>query len=269
MPTVSGMGDTGRLKAGHGTKQITTSKRKAEGERMKPRLLDLFCGAGGAAMGYHQAGFEVVGVDHNPQPHYPFEFIPGDALDYLEWLMRSGYPMPDAIHASPPCQAYCAMKTMTNAREHPDLLEPVRKLLKATGKPYVIENVKGAPLIDAFRLCGSSFNLQTTDGHQLQRHRYFETTMEILFVPPCQHTKKTIGIYGDKARDIAKEKRHYAKPKETRGPPVDVKIPLSEALKAMGIDWMSAKELSQAIPPAYTELIGKYLLQEIRVLTSE
>ena len=223
---------------------------------MKPKLLDLFCGAGGAAMGYYRAGFEVVGVDIKPQPHYPFEFHQADALKFpLE-----GY---DAYHASPPCQKYCALKTMRNAKEHPDLVNDVRQLLRGTGKYFVIENVKGAPLLDAFRLCGSSFNLMTLSGHQLRRHRYFEANWELLFVPPCQHLRKTIGIYGDKARDIAREKRHYKQPKESRGKPLDIKIPLSEARRAMGIDWMSAKELSQAIPPAYTEYIGKFLMQVI------
>jgi len=228
----------------------------------KPRLLDLFCGAGGASMGYYRAGFEVVGVDIKPQPHYPFEFHQADALTYL----LEGF---DAYHASPPCQSYCALKTMPNHGIHPRLIESVRIMFLATGKPFVIENVEGAPLQNAFKLCGTSFGLMTSDKHYLRRHRCFETNIEIWLLPPCQHGKKTIGIYGDKARDIAAEKRHYKLPKETRGEPNGIKIPLSEAKKAMGIDWMNAKELSQAIPPAYTEYIGKYLISNLEYKEKE
>lgn len=246
----------------------------------KPRLLDLFCGAGGAAMGYHRAGFDVYGVDNKPQPHYPFLMMEYDALDAMDALLRGQYLLFKkdgymallgiedfaAFHASPPCQSYCALKTMPNRRQHLELIEPTRKRLKDTGKPFVIENVVGAPLINAFTLCGTSFGLSTTDGHYLQRHRRFETNIEIWLIPPCQHGAKTIGVYGDKARDIAAEKRHYALPKETRGKPEGIKILLAEAKKAMGIDWMNAKELSQAIPPAYTEYIGKFLFQAIKDL---
>src|SRR5678815_3968779 len=119
---------------------------------MKPRLLDLFCGAGGAAMGYHRAGFEVVGVDIKPQPHYPFEFHQADAMTFpLEGF--------DAIHASPPCQAFCDLKDMHNAKQHDNLLTPIRKRLAESGVPYVIENVRGAPLDGKLRLCGSMFDL--------------------------------------------------------------------------------------------------------------
>ena len=103
------------------------------------RLLDLFSGAGGAAMGYHRAGFDVVGVDKEPMKRYPFEFHQGDALEYLA---EHGHEF-DAIHASPPCQAYCSLKSMPNAKKHPELVEPTRALLKASGKPWVIENVIG------------------------------------------------------------------------------------------------------------------------------
>jgi site-specific DNA-cytosine methylase len=131
---------------------------------MKPRLLDLFCGAGGAGMGYHRAGFEVVGVDIAPQPHYPFEFHQGDALEYLA---AHGHEF-DAIHASPPCQRYSSIQRITkNKHKWPDLVDPVRQLLIKSGKPYVIENVQGAPLrVDAF-MCGSMFGLG------MIRHRIF------------------------------------------------------------------------------------------------
>ena len=133
---------------------------------MKPRLLDLFCGAGGAAMGYHRAGFEVVGVDNRPQPNYPFEFWQRDAL----LVLRTCDPFDfDAIHASPPCQAFTAYQRTCNVGDYPDLIAPVRELLKATGLPYVIENVHGAPLLESVVLCGSQFDLD------VQRHRLFET----------------------------------------------------------------------------------------------
>jgi DNA (cytosine-5)-methyltransferase 1 len=222
----------------------------------KPRLLDLFCCAGGAAMGYHRAGFEVVGVDIKPQPHYPFEFHQADALTYP----LDGF---DAIHASPPCQAYSCLRVMPNAGKHPRLVEPVRERLQATGKPFVIENVPGAPLLNAFTLCGSSFGLQTPKGYGLRRHRKFETNVQILFIPPCQHSRKTVGLFGDKARDTGQEKRHYAQDKETRGFPVGVAISQQDGLIAMGCEWMTIKEACQAIPPAYTEFIGKYLMQEV------
>lgn len=130
------------------------------------RLLDLYCGAGGAAMGYSWAGFEVVGVDIKPQPNYPFEFVQADALDYL----RDLYERPlsvwyEAIHASPPCQAYSALRTTSNGREYPDLVAATRDLLDATGLPYVIENVRKAPLRASIMLCGSSFGLGSNGRH--------------------------------------------------------------------------------------------------------
>ena len=226
------------------------------------RMLDTFCKAGGAGMGYHRAGFEVVGVDIEPQKRYPFEFHQGDAIDFI---LEHGHEF-DAIHASPPCQAYCAMKTMPNAGDHPRLVDHTRSALVATGKEWVIENVVGAPLVNPVMLCGSHFNLRATDGYQLQRHRLFELSFFLLVDMPCRHTSKTVGVYGGKARDIAKEKRHYALPKETRGEPVGVVLPQGTGREAMGIEWMNAKELSQAIPPAYTEYIGKQLM---KILTGD
>jgi DNA (cytosine-5)-methyltransferase 1 len=151
---------------------------------VKPRLLDLFCGAGGAAMGYHRAGFDVVGVDVNPQPRYPFEFVQADALTYpLEGF--------DAIHASPPCQPW-TRKTPTWGRarvhypDHPQLIEPTRDRLHASGLPYVIENVVGAPLRAQVMLCGSMFGLR------IQKHRLFEGNWPLPFPPAsCYH----VGLY--------------------------------------------------------------------------
>jgi DNA (cytosine-5)-methyltransferase 1 len=170
------------------------------------RLLDLFCGAGGAAMGYHRAGFDVVGVDHRPQPNYPFEFIETDALTFL----REGGPIRgwfDAIHASPPCQAYSAGARMRNgyAKDHPRLIEPLRELLIQTGLPYVIENVPEAPLRSPMRLCGSQFGLD------VRRHRAFESNV-LLLSNGCTHDHQgvVVGVYGDHPEDRVIRKGHPA-----------------------------------------------------------
>jgi DNA (cytosine-5)-methyltransferase 1 len=160
----------------------------------------------------------------------------------------------DFIWASPPCQHYCALKTMLNRRQHPDLIAPVRVWLKKFGKPWVIENVFGAPLNSAAMLCGSHFNL-TAYGYQLRRHRYFEASFLIVSPGVCKHADKTQGIYGAKVRDIALEKRHYAKPKATRGKPIGVVLPHKYGFEAMQIDWMNIRELSECIPPAYSEYV--------------
>lgn len=210
----------------------------------KPRLLDLFCGAGGAAMGYARAGFEVVGVDIKPQPRYPFEFIQANAMTFpLEGF--------DAIHASPPCQRYARIGAVHGVREnHPDLVGPVRDRLIAAGVPWVIENVPDSRIPGAV-LCGSAFGLGAVgvlDGipRQLRRHRLFETSFATM-VPACQHRGEPVGVYGNGGPQRATRNRGYMG--GTR-----------ERMEAMGIDWMEKKELSQAIPPAYTEFIGKQLL---------
>lgn len=210
---------------------------------MKPRLLDLFCGAGGAAMGYHRAGFEVVGVDINPQPHYPFEFHQADALEFLEWSVGMGERW-DVIHASPPCQAYSVTRTMHDA-EYPTLVGPTRDLLNEVGSPFVIENVVGAPLISPIRLCGSSFGLR------VGRHRLFEMSHPPAVVPPCSHHHHPLPL------DVTGTGGPGGRHRKPRG--------LAEARSALGIDWMNRQELSEAIPPAYTEWIGEYLIQDLGV----
>ncbi len=226
------------------------------GTDYKPRLLDLFCGAGGAAMGYHRAGFEVVGIDIKPQPRYPFHFIQGDALA----ADLNGF---DAIHASPPCQAHTAMKTMHNAKAHPDLVEPTRVKLTASGLPWVIENVIGAPLIAPIRLCGTMFGLGVVDA-DLQRHRLFETNFPVHSIPKCQHGRRsTIGVYGGHVRDrrrrtisVYGEGARDSRRKLDKG--VD-EFTVEDARAAMEIDWMTLAELCQSIPPAYTQFIGAQL----------
>ncbi len=208
-------------------------------------------------MGYRRAGFEVVGVDISPQPNYPFEFVQADAMAYpLEGF--------DVIHASPPCQAYSALKTMTNLRpDHPELIGDVRERLVASGMFWVIENVFGAPLIDPVMLCGSHFGLSSETGYELRRHRYFETSAWFRSPGPCRHGAKTAGVYGSKVRDVAKEKRHYSQPASTRGAPVGVVLPQAVGRDVMGIHWMKMGELSEAIPPAYTEWLGNQIVARL------
>ena len=211
---------------------------------MRPRLLDLFCGAGGAAMGYHRAGFDVVGVDINPQPHYPFEFHQADAMTYP----LDGF---DAIHASPPCQAYSSLHGF-NATEFPRLIDPTRNRLLAADVPYVIENVVGAPLIAPVRLCGSSFGLR------VWRHRLFEMTNPPAIVPPCSHHEFPRPI------DVTGTGGASGRPRTTPGGGLSRKPRnLAEARDAMGIDWMTRRELREAIPPAMTEWLGPFLLAAI------
>lgn len=207
----------------------------------KPLLLDLFCGAGGCSVGYSCAGFDVVGVDIRPQPRYPFEFVQADALEYVA---AYGHRF-EAIHASPPCQAYSKARNL-QGNAHPDLIGQVRELLRASGKPYVIENVQGAPLISPVTLVGSMFGLMT------MRPRLFECSFPVPFVlaPPAQ----------------AKHAKMGRPPKE--GEYVHVVGHMSNVpycREAMGIDWMTQGELAQAIPPAYTEFIGGYLMEALKV----
>ena len=241
----------------------------------RPRLLDLFCGAGGAAVGYHRAGFEVVGVDIKPQPNYPFDKWHEDALYLLRDALRGrvvagGYTLGsfDAIHASPPCQAYTATNgNMTNARQdHPRLIEPLRDLLEETRLPYVIENVPGAPLRNPVQLCGTSFGLGvdyrgSSGPHgrmNLRRHRLFEMNWPLL-VDTCRvHRGLTIGIHGDHA---SWNRRRYGPGKGQFSRTEKVAL----AQEAMGIDWTDSwEEIKEAIPPAYTELIGHQLLAHIQ-----
>jgi DNA (cytosine-5)-methyltransferase 1 len=226
---------------------------------MRPRLLDLFCGAGGAAMGYHRAGFDVVGVDINPQPNYPFTFRQQDALDFLDecmsWPSRLAF---DAIHASPPCQFATSYIRTGNVKESPNLIPATRELLTATGLPYVIENVAEAraELRDPVMLCGSGFGLD------VQRHRLFEATFPLMS-PGCSH-----GRWGkDRFPGGRSKQRTGASTGLVRGT-VEVgswDIPLDVQQAAMGIEWMPLPALSQAIPPAYTEHIGGYLMRALEM----
>jgi hypothetical protein len=195
--------------------------------RARPLLLDLFCGAGGAGTGYARAGFEVVGVDIKPQPHYPYAFVLGDALEYVQ-SYGTDY---DAIHASPPCQAYAPVTAWRGKQsDHPALIPATRRLLDGTQRPYVIENVPGSPVRADLLLCGSQFGLR------VQRHRLFESSVPLpLWTYTCQHAKQL--AFGHK------QERAFA--------------------DAMGCEWMTAREAREAIPPAYTRYIGAVLREAI------
>lgn len=208
-------------------------------------ILDLFCGAGGAAEGYHRAwpAATIVGIDIEPQPNYPFEFIQCDAFDHLDTV----YPY-DFVHASPPCQRYSDLaKRNGNAEKWPDLVGRVRYRLGNTGVPWVIENVEGAPL-NGVTLCGTMF-----PGLRVLRHRIFEANFPIT-VPA--HPKHPLVFTHDK------RKAHYGQLNQdtsfvqvTGGGNARV----ANKAAAMGIDWMTGAELNEAIPPAYTEYIGNEL----------
>jgi len=220
---------------------------------MRPRLLDLFCGAGGAGMGYHRAGFDVVGVDIKPQPHYPFEFVQRDATLVLDFLAAEAEPWPgapgfDAIHASPICYRWSKMRDCRpgSKDEQPDYITPIRPLLKATGLPYVIENVPGSPL-DYAQVCGSGLGLT------LQRHRWFEASFPLWGVPCAHGVNPWNSAY-----------KHATGRKRRRVPVIgEWRIPKHLQDAAMGIDWMTLEELQEAVPPAYTEYIGRQLIDHL------
>lgn len=212
----------------------------------KPVLLDLYCGAGGCSQGYADAGFEILGVDHKAQQNYPFEFIKMDALRALEWLDLRKI---DAIHASPPCQAHSVMRYRHEDRpEGAELLGLTRELLKGTGKPWIIENVVGAPLRNPTTLCGSMFDLG------VRRHRLFECNFPVRRLE-CKHELQT---------------PRFKNP-DSRGPALTGVVNVYGSLtyagekfvreKAMQINWMTNKELTQAVPPAYTQYVGEQLRQ--------
>jgi hypothetical protein len=212
---------------------------------VKPLLLDLFCGAGGCAMGYHRAGFDVVGVDIVDQPRYPFTFIKADALEHLR---TSDLSLVAAIHASPPCQAF-SLATLyhpATAAKHPNLIDETRRLLDASGLPYVIENVERSPLRRDLVLCGEMFNLR------VHRHRVFELGRWFAMQPHHQPHRLEGAVHNCDVRDgvarlVAGNYSNHP-----------------DASDAMDIDWMTRKELAQAIPPAYTSYVGAALMQHLR-----
>lgn len=226
----------------------------------KPKLLDLFCCEGGAARGYIAAGFRVEGVDLNRAVarRYPATFHYGNALDFVA---EHGHKY-DAIHASPPCQAYSSLAATLTPRQlagYPKLIDPVRELLEASGKPYIIENVVGAPLRDPVLLCGSMFDLvaEDVDGGllRLERHRLFESNVPLMQPEVHVHDprREVAGIYGGGTS------RRGGKG-STRGGYTPT-LPVRQ--KLMGVKHMTQLGLSEAIPPAYTEYLGKQLIRHV------
>jgi DNA (cytosine-5)-methyltransferase 1 len=205
-------------------------------------------------VGYARAGFDVTGVDIEPQPRYPYEFHQADALDMLaDQEFLSGF---DVIHASPPCQLYSVANNIHGRDDHPDLVEPVRDALLAWGGTYVIENVPGAPLRNPMTLCGLSL------GVNVKRHRLFESNV-FMMTPPCgSHAGDWLLVFGhtvlERGHVIGKAKGGGSRIKRKRK-----HTTTARGREAMGIDWMNRDELSQAIPPAYTEYIGAQLLDHL------
>lgn len=232
----------------------------------RPILLDAFCGAGGCTKGYQEAGFYVAGIDIEPQPHYiGDDFIQMDALEALRILISGGYITGktgrryylsdfDVIHASPPCQGYSTTRDIHkrkpwHKKERPLLVEDIRALLINTGKPYVIENVEGAPLKNYVMLCGSMF-----PGLRVYRHRLFECNPAIHFPPAsCNHS---YSMPASKGTYHTLDKRDFITC-------VGHNFQAESGKVAMKIDWMTRDEMAQAIPPVYCEWIGKQLLQMI------
>ena len=241
--------------------------------RRRPRLLDLCCGAGAASKGYHDAGFDVVGVDVNPQPNYPYRLHTRDAIEFLDLCADCGDPYFDpcelhrlfnhsggvhghefvrvvdhfdVIHASPPCQRWAAI-TVKGRKSHPDLITPLRERLAGSGLVYVIENVVKAPLIDPVMLCGGAFGC--VSGHlQLHRHRNFESNVPLTGTGCVTVRPNTVSVVG------------HGSPSGNRGT-LGRNPTIREKREAMGVDWTTRDELSEAIPPAYTEFIGRQLLE--------
>ena len=204
------------------------------------KLLDLYCKAGGASKGYEEAGFEVVGVDIKKQKRYPYEFIQADVLE-LDMDFLKGF---DVIHASPPCQTHSITKNLRIAQgkstDKVDLIPQTRQMLIDSGKPYIIENVMGAPLINPVMLCGSAFGLK------VRRHRVFESNYKLTGTE-CNHKAqgRPIGVYGSMRDEIPNGGKTATS--------------LEEARMAMGIDWMLWGDLVEAIPPAYSKYLGNQI----------
>jgi DNA (cytosine-5)-methyltransferase 1 len=222
----------------------------------RPVIADLFCKAGGAAMGYYMAGFDVIGFDIEPQPNYPFKFYQWDCTNLNpSWLAKHF----DAVHASPPCQHYSSLRNQNGHKSYPDLVAPTRTILERSGLPYIIENVVGAPLINPVTMCGSSFGLP------LRRHRLFESN-SIIEAPRCDHSwqddHKVFPLRTAKSDGGLRWIGHvpvYGN-NQLRSDQLGERKDTELCAIAMGIYWMTRHEMTQAIPPAYTLHLGRQLI---------
>jgi DNA (cytosine-5)-methyltransferase 1 len=222
----------------------------------RPRLLDLFCGAGGCSVGYYRAGFDVVGVDIRTQPNYPFEFHQADAMTFP----LDGF---DAVHASPPCQAFTQMSARwrgkgTKADEHLDLLTPMLAKLRPLRAPWIVENVPGARRLMAnpLTLHGGMFGLG------VHRPRLFESNL-LLLNYNARATKQPLGVYGKPDGPTVQRYRNNGNYKGKSL--IRSWKSLEEGSAAMGIDWMNVDELREAVPPAYTQFLGEQLIEQLEV----
>lgn len=217
----------------------------------RPKALDLFCGAGGAGVGLHRAGYDVTGVDIKHQRRYPFAFVQADALE----ADLTGY---DLVWASPPCQRYTVSQNASKNRDaHPDLIAPIREKLQAWGGVWIIENVVGAPLINPVTLCGLALGLK------VKRHRRFESNMELVGSGCGDHSQDYWLLQG---REVRCRVRMGADPKGTR---CGLRVATAIGQAAMGIDWMTRAEMSEAIPPAYSEFLARQTLRVTARLTPD
>jgi DNA (cytosine-5)-methyltransferase 1 len=237
-------------KEGGGEGEENREKRQSS-----PLLVDLCCGAGGAALGYGRAGFDVVGVDIEPQPRYPFRFIQADVMS-LD--LEKEFPDAACFHASPPCQPFSvSTKRYRNAgKAYPDILAALREKLRRTGKPFVLENVPGAPMPNRFVLCGEMFGLRVI------RHRWFEVENAVVFAPPhVEHRGYATGVRDDKEWIKAGSFYYYTVCGNGRRS-YDTHDAWARAMG--GLEHMTKYEMAQAIPPAYTEYIGRQLIGQLR-----
>lgn len=221
----------------------------------RPRLLDLFCGAGGCSVGYDRAGFEVVGVDKEPHPDYPFPMVVADAMEFLAVpTFLAGFAV---VHASPPCPRYSVATANQSAEQrakHPDLVGPVRDALHAWGGTYIMENVPGAPLDHPTLICGWAMGLK-----HIKRHRLFESNAPLMSPGCLCPNGDTVSVFGHSGED----RRRQTIAERGR---IGTHVPTSEVRELMGVEWMNSRDdVSDSIPPAYTHYLGEQLLASLEV----